>query len=108
MTLLDVAEILEAAAGKARELANLHAAERREWVGQEDSPLGRRRHIQAVRRRLAAGLDGAGRSGRRYLLSADALAEELARPAEPKAETETTDYGDKMRDALRLVGGGRL
>lgn len=48
-------------------------------VDQGASPLGRRRHCAAVRRRLARGEAGAAVVGRRHLLSADALGEELAR-----------------------------
>jgi hypothetical protein len=48
------------------------------WVDQAGSPLGPRRHIEAVRRRVARGLGGASVVGRRYLLSPEAMAEELA------------------------------
>ena len=43
-------------------------------VSQTSSPLGSRRHCNAVKRRMAAGLPGAAKVGRRYLLSQDALA----------------------------------
>lgn len=49
------------------------------YVNQEQSPLGRRKHCKAVRRRLAAGEDGAARIDRVHLLSRDALKEELRR-----------------------------
>ncbi len=56
-------------------------------VGQETSPLGRRKHIAAVKRRIAEeteageapGSRGAYVSGRRHLLTQEALAEELGR-----------------------------
>lgn len=48
------------------------------WIDQKHSPIGRRRHVMAVRRRVQT--EGAGRSaaiiGRRYLLRLDALADE--------------------------------
>jgi len=54
------------------------------WIDQEFSPLGSRRHIAAVRRRVARRKPGAELDaaivGRRYLLSIDALAEEYFRP----------------------------
>jgi hypothetical protein len=56
-------------------------------VGQESSPLGRRIHIAAVKRRIveeteageAPGTRGAFVAGRRYLLTQEALADELGR-----------------------------
>jgi hypothetical protein len=62
-----------------------------DMVAQAASPLGSRRHCRAVRRRIEAGKGGAAIVGRRFLLSAEALREELARcrgearPAEPSA-----------------------
>lgn len=54
------------------------------WIDQEFSPLGSRRHIAAVRRRIARRKPGAELdaviAGRRYLLTVDALAEEYFRP----------------------------
>jgi hypothetical protein len=46
------------------------------WLGQEYSPLGRERHVEAVRARLAAGHRDAAIEGRRYLLTIDAVVEE--------------------------------
>lgn len=55
------------------------------WLDQEFSPLGSRRHIAAVRRRIARRKPGSELDavvvGRRYLLTVDALAEEYFRPA---------------------------
>jgi hypothetical protein len=48
------------------------------FVDQGGSPLGRRKHIKAVRRLVAADAPGAAIVGRRYLLSKDALVQELA------------------------------
>lgn len=55
------------------------------WVDQANSTLGRRTHIEAVKRRLnearAKGINprelGAAVDGRRYLLSQESMAEEL-------------------------------
>lgn len=49
------------------------------WVDQTTSPLGPRRHCAAVQRRVRSGIAGASVVGRRYLLSTEALAEELSR-----------------------------
>ena len=46
-------------------------------VAQSGSPLGARRHCAAVKRRLARGEPGAAILGRRHLLTAEALGEEL-------------------------------
>lgn len=50
-----------------------------QWIPQTRSPLGNRRHIAAVRRRLAAGEPGATQVGRKYLLTRDAMDQELGR-----------------------------
>ena len=47
------------------------------WIGQNSSPRGPRRHIASARARIAAGSPGVAIVGRRALLSAEALAEEL-------------------------------
>lgn len=59
--------------------AALHPSD--EWRDQnpKNSPLGPRRHCAAVRRRLERNEPGARRVGDRYLLSTDAIAEELER-----------------------------
>lgn len=61
-----------------------------ELVSQTDSPLGPRRHCAAVRRRMGAGEGGASKVGRRYLLTREALAEELHRlgQSEPQPRPE--------------------
>lgn len=48
-------------------------------VNQHDSELGPRRHREAVKRRIDNAEGGAGRAGRNYLLTTDAIREELAR-----------------------------
>jgi hypothetical protein len=47
-------------------------------VDQSASPLGRRRHIAAVRRLIASGAPGGAVVGRRHLLTREALNAELA------------------------------
>jgi hypothetical protein len=100
-----LAEVLEAAARRARELDAEASAELREWTDQTRSPLGRRRHCALVRRRVGAGDAGAAILGRRFLLAPNALDEELAvlttRPKAPKIEST----GDRLRARLGLVGG---
>jgi hypothetical protein len=58
-------------------------------IEQGKSPLGRRRHCAAVRRMVAAGDGRAFIVGRKHFLTADALAEEMARISrEPPAANE--------------------
>lgn len=47
-------------------------------INQYDSELGSRRHRDAVKRRIANAEGGAGRVGRNYLLTKEAIREELA------------------------------
>jgi hypothetical protein len=70
-------------------------------ISQTGSPLGPRRHADAVKRRLAAGLPGAAKVGRRYLLTPDALAEELSRTSAATAH-QPDDPGAKLRRELGL------
>lgn len=72
-------------------------------VTQSGSPLGSRRHCNAVKRRIAAGLPGAAKVGRRYLLSQDALAEELSRTSAATAH-RPENPGAKLRSELGLRG----
>jgi hypothetical protein len=103
MTPADLARILRAAADEADRIAAEQRAERREWVDQVTSPLGRRRHVAAVRRRLAVATAGVALVGRRALLSSEALAEELdalstrSRPAQPETGAQ------RMRRRLGLI-----
>lgn len=111
MTPLEFARILRAAADEAERIANEHRAERRDWTDQSASALGRRRHVAAVRRRCAVSDPGAAMLGRRALLSADALAAELAAfsrgPRKAKAEPDASSP-EALRRQLGLVkGGGR-
>jgi len=77
-------------------------------VDQHGSPLGNRRHIRAVRRRMASGQSGASRVGRRYLLTLAALGEELeGRVASHRASgPERTDVRAELEAELRLIRGG--
>lgn len=61
----------------AKVVDRLRAGDQPDMVDQSKSPLGRRRHIAAVRRLVAAGEQGAAIVGRRYLLSRDRLSQEL-------------------------------
>lgn len=83
-----------------------------QWVDQQSSPLGARRHCAAVRRRVADGSGGAAVIGRRHLLTPDALAMELAAPSKNAQRRATTkrdnapdDFEASLRRKLRLVGG---
>jgi hypothetical protein len=71
----------------AREVARAVVAELRagevDMVDQTASPLGRRRHIAAVRARVGSGAPGAAIVGRRYLLARDALESELSKTSKP-------------------------
>lgn len=70
-----------------------------EWVGQKGSPLGARRHIAAVRRRVAAGEPGAAVVGRSYRLTRDALNAELGHVS-AKHSSGTANRPAAERDEL--------
>ncbi|HEY6056197.1 MAG TPA: hypothetical protein VIU86_19865 [Gaiellaceae bacterium] len=79
-------------------------------VEQSGSPLGRNRHVAAVKRRLAQGKGGAHIVGRRHLLTREALQEELDRKSQPgvaraKANGSTLQQSakDEMMARLRMV-----
>ena len=74
-------------------------------VEQGASPLGTRRHCAAVRRRLDHGEPGAAIVGRRHLLSAAALAQELGRTSalRPRPKQQAGDSAaNKLRRDLGL------
>lgn len=73
------------------------------WVDQGTSPLGSRRHRSIVGRRMATGRPGAAIVGRRYLLSKEALTEELEAMGKPPVE-ETSDIEEQVRRNLGLDG----
>lgn len=90
----------------AREVvAMLRAGELPGMVDQAASPLGRRRHIAAVRRRVEAGDGGAAIVGRRYLLERAALDAELAalanRPRKARKGKADAAAAPADLDALR-------
>lgn len=74
-----LAGLLDALAEKVADLvvARLTAGTQAGTVDQCGSPLGRRRHIAAVRKRVGTGVAGAAIVGRRHLLTREALQEEL-------------------------------
>ena len=108
MRLADLAEVLEAAARRARELDAEARAERRDWCDQTMSPLGRRRHVAAVRRRVATGEAGAAMLGRRALLSLDAITEELSRASSRPGQSKLPDgTAARIQARIALVRGAR-
>lgn len=72
----DLDALLDALADRIVE--RLTAGTRADMVDQHASPLGRRRHIAAARRRVTAGEGGAAIVGRRHMLTRTALDAELA------------------------------
>lgn len=62
----------------AREVVKLLRADQWTMIDQAHSPLGRRTHIAAVRRLVAAGSASAAIVGRRFLLSPEAIEAELS------------------------------
>jgi hypothetical protein len=103
----ELARVLRAAAAECDAIESERRAEIRAWVAQAKSDLGPRRHCAAVRRRVAAGLDGASIVGRKFLLSPAALEEELARRSRGERNVEPTSGPDALRRKLGLVGGTR-
>lgn len=93
-SLLD--EVVERLAARLTE--RLRAGERG-MIAQSNSPLGRRRHCSAVKRRLAQCESGAAIVGRQHLLSADALAEELQR-ASGRAKSAASPRPGSVRAEL--------
>lgn len=89
--LTDVAAALRVLAdwADAQAQAENRASAPRSWVEQKASPLGRRRHINAVRRLVAAGSESARVVGRRYLLSAETVDAELGRVTRSKSTNES-------------------
>lgn len=63
-------------------------------INQYDSELGARRHREAVKRRMDNGEGGAGRAGRNYLLTKEAVREELARKGGKGKGTPAAAGGD--------------
>lgn len=104
-----LARVLRAAADEAERAHAEAMAESRDGIDQQASGLGSRRHCAIVSRRIAEGLSGAWRVGRRHYLSEAALAEERERLSrrKPRAKPKTATVADELRAELRVVGGGR-
>jgi hypothetical protein len=78
----------------AERLAAVLERRRGRMINQHDSELGPRRHREAVKRRIANGEGGAGLAGRNYLLTREAVREELARKGgRGKGEAEPSPAG---------------
>jgi hypothetical protein len=80
-------------------------------IDQASSPLGRRRHCTAVRRRRDRGEPGASIVGRRHLLSPEALSEELRRASGRPRSTAAQSPGAgsvraELAAELRVLKGG--
>src|SRR5690349_1127528 len=103
LSLSSLARILRAAADEAERIASEQSAEQKDWIDQASSPLGRRRHCAAVRRRIASGKGDAAQVGRRFLLSAQALSEELAALSKGKVRVLPTTGPDALRHKLGLM-----
>lgn len=75
------------------------------WINQKDSPLGPRRHCAAVRRRVGEGKEDATILGKRFLLTQEALNEEMVRacivPPVKVREPELTDIEARIEARLR-------
>ena len=81
----------------AREVYGQEALARRGWLDQSESDLKPRKHIEAVRRRMADGLPGAKQDGRRYLLSPEAISEELGKK-HPMKKTQADGESDPVAE----------
>lgn len=86
-------------------VAELRAGDAPGMVDQSASPLGRRRHIAAVRKRVNAGEPGAAIVGRRHLLSREAVEAELATLAKrPRKARATATARDDLADLRERYG----
>lgn len=79
-----------------------------EWIAQQGSPLGNRRHCAIVRRRVARGDLGAVIDRKRFLLSREALREEMCglgrnRDPESGAADDVVSVRQRVREMLRGV-----
>lgn len=73
-------------------------------VAQKGSPLGTKRHILCVERRLRLGQPGAYQDGTNHYLTAEALAEEQAAPPPPKAPRGRLDPIQRELAGVRFLG----
>jgi hypothetical protein len=70
-----------------------------DWIPQGKSPLGPKRHCAAVRRRIAERKPGARIVARRFLLSQEAMAEELGRESERHSGRPTVKKAARVAPA---------
>lgn len=101
-----VADALEVLAAHVRAQASANPARQSaatDWISQRDSVLSRRRHINACRRRVAEGLEGASIVGRRYLLTPAAIDAELGRLTAARATAKPAK--DELADLRRRFTG---
>jgi hypothetical protein len=98
---------LDALAGivAAKVVALLRAGDMPGMVDQAGSPLGRRRHMAAVRARVQRGAHGAAIVGRRHLLARDLLEAELA--AVSKRAKKQPAASDELADLRQRYGFDR-
>lgn len=101
-----LARVLRVAADELDRIAAEESLSRSDWIGQAESPLGRKRHCAAVRRLVAEGNPGAAIVGRRHLLAPDALSDALGEVSRPKSKAPAeTSPEERLAARLRLVGG---
>ena len=79
-------------------------AETATWTDQTRSPLGRKRHCLAVRRRIDQCEGGAHVVGRKHLLSKDALAAELQDLSTRKRPSRAKPVDDDIAPMLARYG----
>lgn len=110
LTPAQLARVLRVAADAIDDIARENELSHADWIAQDSSPLGRRRHCAAVRARVARGQAGAAIVGRRHLLSPEALREALGEVSEGRSRSkkaaaqEVLDPVERMRARLRVVG----
>jgi hypothetical protein len=73
-------------------------------VAQKGSPLGTKRHVEAVERRLRLGQDGAYQAGPGRYLTPEALEEERKRPAPPPRPRGKLDPIQAEIAGVRFLG----
>jgi hypothetical protein len=74
-------------------------------IAQKGSPLGSKRHVQAVERRLQAGADGAYAVGPNRYLTPEALEEERHAPRRPARQPQgRLDPIQRELVGLRFLG----
>jgi hypothetical protein len=100
-----MARILKAAFDECNRIADEERADRVSWIDQQRSQLGGRRHSRLCRERLDAGLPGAARVGRRFLLAPEVHAEELAKLSRsgPAKVEQPQGHAAELEQRLKLV-----